>query len=49
MVEPVQELIGGNFNIQLIFPKKDQVGTVEKDLIVGVQRHEEEAPNAGLV
>jgi len=49
MVEPVRELIGGNFNIQLIFRKKDRVGTVEKDLIVGVQWHEEERPNAGLV
>ncbi len=34
MVEPGQELIGGNFNIQLIFRKKDQVGTIEKDLEV---------------
>jgi hypothetical protein len=47
MVEPVLELIGGNFKIQLIFRKKDQVGTVEKDLIVGVQQDEEEGPSAG--
>ena len=37
MVKPVQELIGGNFKTPLIFRKKDRVGTVEKDLIVGVQ------------
>jgi hypothetical protein len=37
MVESVQELIGGNINIQLISRKKDRAGTVEKDLIVEIQ------------
>jgi hypothetical protein len=36
-VEPVQELIGGNFNIQLAFLKKDRVATVELGLIEEVQ------------
>ena len=37
MVEPAQELIGGNKNIQLIFPKEDRALTVENDLIVEAQ------------
>jgi len=49
MVEPVQELIGGNFNTPLISRKKDRIGTVEKDLIAEVQQHEEEKPSAELV
>jgi hypothetical protein len=49
MVEPVQELIGGNINIQLMFRKRDQVGIVEKGLIAEVDYHEEEDPSAELV
>jgi hypothetical protein len=37
MVEPVQELIGANFNTPLIFQKEDRVQTVEKDLTAEVQ------------
>ena len=48
MAEPVQEMKGGNFNIQVLFRKKDRAGTVEKGLIVEVRHHEEEGPNAGL-
>jgi hypothetical protein len=47
MAEPVSEMIDANFNIQITFRKKDRVGTVEKVLIVEVQRHEEEGPSAG--
>jgi hypothetical protein len=49
MVEPVQEMTGGNINIQIAFRKKDQAGTVEKVMIVEVRRHEEEGPSAGSV
>jgi hypothetical protein len=37
MMELVQELIGGNFNAPIIFQKEDRAGTVEKDLIAGIQ------------
>jgi hypothetical protein len=36
-VEPVQELIDGNFNTPIIYRKKDRVRNVEKGLIVEVQ------------
>jgi hypothetical protein len=49
MAEPVQEMTGGNFNIQITFRKKDRAGTVEKVLIVEVRHHEEGGPSAGLV
>jgi hypothetical protein len=49
MAEPVQEMKGGNFNIQVLFRKKDRAGTVEKGLIVEVRHPEEEGPSAGLV
>ena len=35
--EPAQELIGGSINMQFIFLKEDQAGTVENDLIAEVQ------------
>jgi len=37
MVETVQELIGGNFNIKIFPRKKDRAGTVENDLIAEAQ------------
>lgn len=46
MVEPVWEWIGGNSNTLLVYRKKDQVGTVEKGLIVEVQYREEEELSA---
>ena len=49
MAEPVQEMIDGNLPMRITFSKKDRVGTVEKGLIVEVQHHEEEGPNAGPV
>ena len=49
MAEPVQEMTGGNLNIQITFREKDRAGTVEKVLIVEVRHPEEEGPSAGLV
>jgi hypothetical protein len=37
MVETVQELIGGNFNIKFFTRNKDRAGTVENDLIAKAQ------------
>ena len=37
MAEPVQELIGVNFNTPFIYRKEDQVGTAEKDWTVEAQ------------
>jgi hypothetical protein len=48
MAEPVQEMTGGNFDIQITIRKKDRAETVEKVLIVEVRHHEEEGPSAGL-
>ncbi|MGD9044841.1 MAG: hypothetical protein PVG06_14065 [Desulfobacterales bacterium] len=48
MAEPAPEMTGANFNIRIIFLKKDREGSVEKGLIVEVRRHEEEGLNAGL-
>jgi hypothetical protein len=36
MAEPVSEMTGGNFSIQLTFRKKDRAETVENDLIAEV-------------
>ena len=44
-----QELIGGNKNIQSIFPKEDQAWTVESDLILEVQLQEKEGSRAEFV
>ena len=49
MAEPVSEMTGGNFSIQLTFRKKDRAETVEKVLIVEVRHQEEEDPSAELV
>jgi hypothetical protein len=37
MVEPVQELIGGNFNTPFIYRKEGQLGTAEKDWTAEIQ------------
>jgi hypothetical protein len=48
-LEAARELIGGNKNIQSIFPKEDQAWTVESDLILEVQLQEKEGSRAEFV
>ena len=48
MVETVQELIGEYLNTALVSQREDQVETVEKFMIVEIQRHEGKNPSAGM-
>ena len=49
MVEPVQDLIGGNIHMCIICQKKDRAKIVEKGLTVEAKSQEKDRKNADLV